>query len=110
MPTFRVNTALVAFPAHFRLGQGYPTAYSSKMGTIFCRVKCALFYIENYAEIFPAHYTWKVAEKEFKMAFMMNKLAMIKYCEIILEKNCQKSLRNLGADYTCMRITLDKIQ
>jgi len=44
------------------------------------------------------------------MAFMMNKLAMIKYCEIILEKNCQKSLRNLGADYTCMRITLDKIQ
>ncbi len=31
------------------------------------------FYIENDAEIFPAHYTWKVAEKGFKMAFMMNK-------------------------------------
>jgi hypothetical protein len=45
----------------------------------------ALFYIENDAEMFPAHYTWKVAEKEFKMAFMMNKLAMINYCEIILE-------------------------
>ncbi len=44
------------------------------------------FYIENYAEIFPAHYTWKVAEKGFKMAFMMNKLAMINYCEIILER------------------------
>jgi hypothetical protein len=43
--------------------------------------------VENYAEIFPAHYTWKVAEKGFKMAFMINKLAMIiNSCEIILEK------------------------
>ncbi len=41
--------------------------------------------MENDAEIFPAHYTWKVAEKEFKMAFMMNNFAMINYCEIILE-------------------------
>ena len=40
------------------------------------------FYI---AEIFPAHYTWKVADKGFKMAFMMNKLAMINSCEIIVE-------------------------
>jgi hypothetical protein len=40
----------------------------------------------NDAEIFPAHYTWKIAEKGLKMAFMMNKLAMIKSCEIILEK------------------------
>jgi hypothetical protein len=49
---------------------------------------CVLFYIENEAEIFPAHYTWKVAEKWFKMAFMMNKLAMNmnKSCEVILEK------------------------
>jgi hypothetical protein len=44
------------------------------------------FYIENAAEIFPAHYTWKGAEKGFKMTFMMNKLAMINSCEIILEK------------------------
>jgi hypothetical protein len=44
------------------------------------------FYIENKAEIFPAHYTWKAAEKWFKMAFMMNKLAMINFCEIIFEK------------------------
>jgi hypothetical protein len=44
------------------------------------------FYIENDAEIFPAHYTCKVAEKGFKMAFMINKLAMISSCEIILEK------------------------
>jgi hypothetical protein len=44
------------------------------------------FYIENDAEIFPAHYTWEVAEKGFKIAFMMNKLAMIISCEIILEK------------------------
>ena len=42
--------------------------------------------MENDAEIFPAHYTWKVAEKGFKMASMMNKLAMINSCEIILEK------------------------
>jgi hypothetical protein len=41
------------------------------------------FCIENDAEIFPAHYTWKVADKGFKMAIMMNKLAMINSCEII---------------------------
>ena len=44
------------------------------------------FCIENDAEIFPAHYTWKVADKGFKMAFMMNKLAMTNSREIILEK------------------------
>ncbi len=44
------------------------------------------FYMQNDAEIFPAHYTWKVTEKGFKMACMMNKLAMINSCEIILEK------------------------
>ena len=44
------------------------------------------FYMENAAEIFPVHYTWKVAEKGFKMASMMNKLAMINSCKIILEK------------------------
>ncbi len=35
------------------------------------------FYMEKDAEIFFAHYTWKVAEKGFKMASMKNKLAMI---------------------------------
>ncbi len=44
------------------------------------------FYMENDAVIFPAHYAWKVAEKGFKMASMMNKLAMINSCEIILEE------------------------
>jgi hypothetical protein len=39
------------------------------------------FLIENDAEIFPA---WKVAEKGFKMAFMMKKRAIINSCEIIL--------------------------
>ncbi len=43
-------------------------------------------YIENDAEIFLAHYKWKVAEKGFEMAFIMHKLAMINFCEIILEK------------------------
>jgi hypothetical protein len=41
--------------------------------------------MENDAEIFPAHYMWKVAEKGFKMAGMMNKLAIINSCEIFLE-------------------------
>jgi hypothetical protein len=31
-------------------------------------------------DIFPVD-TWKVAEKKFKMAFMMNKLAMINFLE-----------------------------
>jgi len=44
------------------------------------------FYIENDPEIFPAYYTWKVAEKGFKMAFMMTKLAVNVSCEIIVEK------------------------
>ncbi len=44
------------------------------------------FYIENDAEIFPAHSRWKVAVKGFKITLMMNKLVMINYCEIILEK------------------------
>jgi hypothetical protein len=42
--------------------------------------------MENDSEIFCAHYTWKVAEKGFKMASMMNKLVMINCCEIIVEK------------------------
>ncbi len=41
---------------------------------------------ENDAEILPAHFTWKAAEKGFKMAFMINKDAMINSCKIILEK------------------------
>ncbi len=53
--------------------------------------------MENDAEIFPAHYTSKVAEKGFiKLASVMNKLEMINSCEIILEKQnyffLQKSL------------------
>ncbi len=60
--------------------------FASKTPTVFYRVECTLFYMENDAEIFPAHYTWKVAEKGFEMASMMNKLAMINSHEIILEK------------------------
>ena len=41
--------------------------------------------MENDAEIFPVHYTWKVDEKGFKIVFMMIKLAMIISFEIILE-------------------------
>ncbi len=54
--------------------------------TVLYCVQCALLNIENDAEIFPAHYTWKVAEKRFKMALIMNKLAMINSCEMNLEK------------------------
>ncbi len=60
--------------------------YFSKIYTIFYQVQCARFYIENVAEIFPANFTWKVAEKGFKTAFVINKLAMITSCEIIVEK------------------------
>ncbi len=41
--------------------------------------------MENDAVLFPAHCTWKVAEKGFKMACMMNIPAMINSCEIILK-------------------------
>ncbi len=54
--------------------------------TVFYRVQCALFYIENYAEIFPAHYTWKAVDKGFMMPFMMYKLAIINSYDIIIEK------------------------
>ncbi len=53
-------------------------------GTVFYQVNCTLFYIENNAEIFPVHYTWKVDEKGFKIVFMMNKLATIISFEITL--------------------------
>ncbi len=52
----------------------------------YYRILSSIVCIENNAVIFPAHYTWKVAEKGFKIAFMMNKLAMIISFEIILEK------------------------
>ncbi len=60
--------------------------YYQTLITVFYWVYCALFYIENDAEIFPAHYKWEVTEKGFKMAFMMSKLAIINSCEMILEK------------------------
>ncbi len=45
---------------------------------------------------------------------MINKLAMINSCELLLKNKdkffCQKSLWNSGAHYTCMHIILDKIQ
>jgi hypothetical protein len=37
------------------------------------------------------YYTWRVAEKGLKMAFMMNKLAIINFYEIILEKKIAKN-------------------
>jgi hypothetical protein len=42
--------------------------------------------MENDAEIFPAHNTWKVAEKGFKMASRMKELVTMNSCIIILEK------------------------
>jgi hypothetical protein len=57
--------------------------------------------MENGAEIFPAHYTWKVAEKGCKMASMINKLAMVNYCEIILEKLNQIYLPKIIVKFRC---------
>jgi hypothetical protein len=59
---------------------------AKSLTTVFYQVYCALFCIENDAEIFPGHYTWKVAEKGVKMDFMMIKLVMINSFEFILEK------------------------
>ncbi len=67
------------------------------------------FYIENDAEIFLVHYTWKVADIGFKMTFMLNKLAMINSWKIKIFF-CQKSLWNSGAHFTRMHIILNKIQ
>ena len=78
--------------------------------TVFYCVQYTLFYIENDAEIFPVHCTWKVAEKGFTMAFMMNKLAIIISCEIILEKKIIFAKNHSGVHYTCMCIILNKIQ
>ncbi len=79
------------------------------MGTVFYRVWCTLFYIENYVEIFPAHYAWKVTEKGFKIAFMMNKLAMIISFEIILEKQKLFFFAKNHLEIQ-VRILLDKIR
>jgi hypothetical protein len=50
----------------------------------FIEFSAHFFYMENDAEIFSVHYKWNVTEKGLKMAFMMNKLAIINNCEIIL--------------------------
>jgi hypothetical protein len=36
----------------------------------FIKYSAALFYIENDDETFTVHYTWKAAEKGYKMAFV----------------------------------------
>jgi len=56
------------------------------MYCILSSIVCTFFYIENDAEIFPAHHAWRVAENGFKIALMMNKLAMIISFEIFLKK------------------------
>ncbi len=50
--------------------------------------------MENDAEIFAAHYTCKAAEKGFKMACMMYKIAMINSCEINLENKINSFDKN----------------
>jgi len=59
--------------------------YKKSEYRILSSIVCT-FYILNDAKMFNAYYTRKVAEKGLKMAFNMNKLAMINFCEIILEK------------------------
>ncbi len=43
-------------------------------------------YSAHFFTLKMMHCTWKLAEKGFKMALMINKLAMINSFEIILEK------------------------
>ncbi len=47
----------------------YRVALTTKMYYILSSI-VHTFYMENDAEIFPAHYTLKVAEEGFKMASM----------------------------------------
>jgi hypothetical protein len=54
------------------------------MYCILSSIVCT-FYIENDAEIFPVHYTWKVTEKGVKMAFMMNKFASLFLVKLFLK-------------------------
>jgi len=60
-----------------------------------------LFYIKNYAEIFRAHYAWKVAEKWYKlMAFMMNKLEILILVKLFL-KNKNIFLAKIIVKFKC---------
>ncbi len=84
-PTYLQRPLTQLFPTTLAGGVGeYSILNVNTLHTVFYRVQCTLFYIENNAEIFPAHYTWKIAEKGVKMVFMMNKDAMIISCQIIL--------------------------
>ncbi len=83
------NDTLYVFLACVKYVLGHLLSGSTnlaKLSTVFYWVLCRLFYIVNDAEIFTAHYTWKVAEKGFKKVFMMSKLAIINSFEINLEK------------------------
>ena len=79
--TFQLRCLILIPSTQYRLNE-------QNWGNIpyFIEYSAHFFYIENSDEIFPVLYTWKVAEKGFKMDFMMNKFAMINFCEIILEK------------------------
>jgi hypothetical protein len=57
-----------------------------EISDLLLKVKDGFPRISQVGDINNAHYEWKVAEKWFKMAFMMNKLATINFCGIILEK------------------------
>jgi hypothetical protein len=59
------------------------------------------FYLENDAEIFPVHYTWKVAEKGFKMASMMHKLAMIILVKLFLKNKINFFLPKIIVKFRC---------
>jgi len=54
--------------------------------------KVLTFFIENYAEILHAHYTWKVA-----------------FTNLIHKQSIKVKLQNEGAHYTRVRTILDKI-
>ncbi len=69
----------------------------------FIEYSAHFFYIENDAEIFPAHYTSKVAEKGFKMAFMMNILAMIIILVKLFLKNKNINFAKTIVKFRCAR-------
>ncbi len=51
----------------------------------FIEYSAHFFYMKNDAEIFPVHDMWKVAEKRFKMACMMNNLQLLILVKLFLK-------------------------
>ena len=64
---------------------------------ILSSIMCT-FYIENDAEIFPAHMEGR---KGFKMVYMMNKLAILILVKIFLKNEINFFLPKINVKFSC---------